>query len=130
MRNYGYEILLCTICYMSMLFFSLPTYLLWLKYAAFAEMLFYIARFICVRFKLHTKNNHSLLQLFGYIVMIAYLFVCIDTFVFHAWFPLPGLYRYAVFDFYLFSAPLFLLSGVCTELKNASADNQRTGFEH
>lgn len=126
MRNYGYEILLCAICYNTVLFLSLPVYLLWLKYVAFAGMLFYVARFTCVRFNLHTKTNHPLLQLLGYTVMIAYILLCIDTFVFHAWLLIPGLYRYAVFDFYLFSAPLFLLTGVCTELKNVSTDNQCT----
>lgn len=46
-------------------------------------------------------------------VMIAcYFVICLDTFVFHAWLPLAGMLRYALFDFYLLSAPLFILLGV------------------
>lgn len=113
MRDYRYVLLISGMCYLFTNFlFPLPTDFLWLKYISFAYMLFYAPSFILLKLGIHTKNAHTLLHKFADTVMIAYLLLALDTFTFHAWLPISGMIRYAIFDFYLFFSPIFLILGI------------------
>lgn len=125
MKRYCCAAVLCGLIYVITVFFSdLPLYLLWLKYASFSGLLFYSARYGFSMLNIAPKKAHPMFYMTGIVVMLGYLLLCLDTFVFHAWLSIPGLYRYAVFDFYLLSAPLFLLSGVCIELHKSSTSDR------
>lgn len=113
MKNIRYAAFFSFICYLcTAFFFSLTTCFLWLKYCSFAGMLFYMTRYGLERMRLRVKKRHPLMRMFGSVVLGCWAVLCLDTFVFHAWLPISGMVRYALFDYYLFSAPLFILPGV------------------
>lgn len=125
MKRYGYAAVLCGSMYgITMLLFDLPLSLLWLKYASFSGLLFYSARYGFSMLDIAPKKAHPLFYMIGILIILGYFLLCLDTFVFHAWLPISGLYRYAVFDFYLLIAPLFLFSGVCIELNKTSKSDR------
>lgn len=113
MKDYRYPALFSLFCYMGFGFSkSLPIDWLWIKYVSFAFMLFYITRYCFKRGKLTGKHKHMIYHSVVWTVMSGYCILCLDTFVFHAWLPISGMLRYALFDFYVFSAPLFILLGI------------------
>lgn len=123
MKEYWLMVLINALCYFGTAFlFVLPNQLLWIKYVSFATMLFYIARLLLIKTHFRIKRAYQWLHLLAYLVLVTYFIFSLDTFAFHSWLPIPGLLRYAAFDFYLCFIPVFLAMGAIAGIQGIEAD--------
>ena len=61
--------------------------------------------------KSYVHHSHQALVILGYLILISYILLTVDTFLFHAitWFP--GMIRYPIYSLYGWCYIVFLLPG-------------------
>lgn len=107
-------ILLTVVAYGLSLSVQTNPWLACLKYCSYAFMIF-LFPIVCMA-SLHVpriqhRRMRKLCFYVGYGVLLFYLFLTLDTYVFHAWSWYPGILRYAIFDACGLPYAIFILPG-------------------
>lgn len=95
---------------------ELPFWLVPFKYISLALLIFVSTERMLSFFAmpvLHSSNAALFCQGCSLVLMLLYMVLTMDTFIFHAWTWFPGLLRYPIYDAYgfcylIFTLPAFL----------------------
>lgn len=118
-----YLCILSWILYLVSSVLTLPLYCLWIRYVALAFAMFETG-LVIMKYVFHkSKKSTHWWHILCHMVLFLYVMVSLDTFVFHALLPIPGMIRYALYDYAL---PISLFFLVCALLYALGFDHGHT----
>lgn len=93
---------------------TLPVSLLWIKYSALAIAVFMMSTLITQRFAIHPIRGKAgtWIHRIALLILLLYVWLCLDTFLLGMKLPLSGMIRYGIFDFTLPLTLLFVIAGI------------------
>ncbi len=112
---------------------TLPVSFLWLKYIAFTSALFLMSAMLTQRLvhSLSITIMGKWLRRMTISIVLLYDWICLDTFLLGMKLPIPGMIRYAIFDFTLPFSLLFVITGflygLCASAHHDTKDQSYIG---